>query len=107
MSGRCRFCGCTEERACPGGCSWVNRELTICSACARIDRAWQLREVERNPNLMRAFARGFMVATHDPRATDAVNPYSVKSSNWHAWQRGYDAGRGSGLRVVVGRQGGR
>jgi hypothetical protein len=20
---RCRLCGCTEERACPGGCFWV------------------------------------------------------------------------------------
>lgn len=20
---KCRFCGCTDERACPGGCAWV------------------------------------------------------------------------------------
>ena len=28
----CRVCGCTDERACPGGCSWV--EADLCSACA-------------------------------------------------------------------------
>lgn len=28
----CRECGCTEEDACPGGCSWVAEDL--CSACA-------------------------------------------------------------------------
>jgi len=27
----CRVCGCTEERACPGGCCWV--EVDLCSAC--------------------------------------------------------------------------
>ena len=28
----CRGCGCTDERACPGGCSWVTPNL--CSACS-------------------------------------------------------------------------
>lgn len=28
----CSFCGCTDECACPGGCSWVQED--ICSACA-------------------------------------------------------------------------
>lgn len=27
----CRECGCTEARACPGGCYWIERDL--CSAC--------------------------------------------------------------------------
>lgn len=27
----CRKCGCTEARACPGGCSW--QEPDLCSAC--------------------------------------------------------------------------
>ena len=27
----CRVCGCTEESACEGGCSWVEEDL--CSAC--------------------------------------------------------------------------
>lgn len=28
----CRVCGCTDERACAGGCSWV--EADLCSVCA-------------------------------------------------------------------------
>jgi hypothetical protein len=27
----CRKCGCTDARACPGGCWWV--EYDLCSAC--------------------------------------------------------------------------
>ena len=32
----CRICGCTDERACEGGCSWVPDPLglgDLCSAC--------------------------------------------------------------------------
>jgi len=29
----CRVCGCTNLRACPGGCYWVS--LNLCSACAK------------------------------------------------------------------------
>lgn len=29
---RCRVCGCTDDRACEGGCYWVADD--ICSACA-------------------------------------------------------------------------
>lgn len=32
----CRICGCTDERACPGGCWWV--EPDFCSACAPAER---------------------------------------------------------------------
>ena len=28
----CRVCGCTQDRACDGGCSWVDDDL--CSSCA-------------------------------------------------------------------------
>lgn len=31
-SGVCRFCGCTEERACNPPCSWVDKNRTICSS---------------------------------------------------------------------------
>lgn len=31
-SGVCRGCGCTDTRACPGGCEWVAEGW--CSACA-------------------------------------------------------------------------
>ena len=27
----CKVCGCTEDAACVGGCSWV--EMDLCSAC--------------------------------------------------------------------------
>jgi hypothetical protein len=27
----CRGCGCTDDRACPGGCFWVAGDL--CSSC--------------------------------------------------------------------------
>jgi len=36
LPGTCRACGCTDNRACPGGCSWVEPDL--CSACADKDR---------------------------------------------------------------------
>ena len=29
---KCAFCGCTDDCACPGGCSWVAGDL--CSRCA-------------------------------------------------------------------------
>lgn len=32
----CLFCGCTDDRACPGGCSWsaaCTAEVQICTAC--------------------------------------------------------------------------
>jgi hypothetical protein len=35
--GRCRWCGCTNERACECGCTWVNRRRTLCSACVEVD----------------------------------------------------------------------
>lgn len=30
---RCINCGCTDDRACPGGCSWVSTRPPKCSAC--------------------------------------------------------------------------
>lgn len=32
-AGTCRYCGCTEYAACEGGCSWIDDEQTVCSAC--------------------------------------------------------------------------
>lgn len=29
--GECRSCGCTDERACPEGCFWIQSDL--CSSC--------------------------------------------------------------------------
>lgn len=33
----CIACGCTQERACPGGCSWVQVNPPKCSACFDVD----------------------------------------------------------------------
>lgn len=30
---RCTVCGCTDDRACPGGCSWAQLNPNVCSAC--------------------------------------------------------------------------
>ncbi|HEY5054686.1 MAG TPA: hypothetical protein VII58_00910 [Acidobacteriaceae bacterium] len=32
IPGVCRYCKCTEQRACPGGCGWGDLEETVCSA---------------------------------------------------------------------------
>ncbi len=43
MLGTCRRCGCTDDEACPGGCSWVPDPVllgalgTLCSACVAHD----------------------------------------------------------------------
>lgn len=33
---KCRVCGCTEQNACEGGCSWVEEDL--CSSCKEKDK---------------------------------------------------------------------
>jgi len=42
--GICRWCRCTDINACPAGCSWANRERTLCSCCVSLDKA--LRTIE-------------------------------------------------------------
>jgi len=32
----CCVCGCTEDRACAGGCAWADTEATICTCCAEV-----------------------------------------------------------------------
>lgn len=32
LDGTCRVCGCSNDRACPGGCVWA--EPNLCSRCA-------------------------------------------------------------------------
>ena len=36
LPGICRICGCTDEEACPEGCTWV--EANLCSNC--VDKAY-------------------------------------------------------------------
>jgi hypothetical protein len=35
VAGVCTSCGCTDARACDGGCGWANPEHTICTTCVR------------------------------------------------------------------------
>jgi hypothetical protein len=39
VSGTCQYCGCTDARACPEGCFWIDDEHTVCSSEACVD-AW-------------------------------------------------------------------
>jgi hypothetical protein len=48
QAGTCRFCGCSEDRACPGGCSWADKARTVCSRCDE-----RLRRMLRDPKLRR------------------------------------------------------
>lgn len=32
-SGVCSMCGCTDHRACKGGCSWADPSHTLCTRC--------------------------------------------------------------------------
>lgn len=43
----CRRCGCTQDRACGGGCAWVS-DLTICSACLTPHEIELVDELEGN-----------------------------------------------------------
>lgn len=31
---RCRVCGCTDDKACPGGCRWM--DAALCSRCCGV-----------------------------------------------------------------------
>ena len=41
--GRCRWCGCTDDHGCAMGCSWANRQGTLCSECVYLYRAMRSR----------------------------------------------------------------
>ncbi len=38
ISGRCRFCGCTDARACKGQCFWIDESRTVCSSQRCVDQ---------------------------------------------------------------------
>ncbi len=48
---RCRVCGCTNNRACPGGCYWV--AIDLCSKCA-VEIGWLLSPSPDSPEVPRA-----------------------------------------------------
>ncbi len=36
--GVCSICLCTHDRPCLVGCSWANREQTLCTACVELEQ---------------------------------------------------------------------
>lgn len=51
LSGRCRRCGCTDARACRGGCMWADGEdrYTLCTRCAAQPGRRRFRRRRRPP----------------------------------------------------------
>jgi hypothetical protein len=43
---KCRICGCTDNKACEGGCSWVEPDL--CSACLIKEGTGELDEMDKS-----------------------------------------------------------
>jgi hypothetical protein len=71
----CRGCGCTDLRACPGGCYWFTEDC--CSNCVEkvfgweglVDLAWSVWEYQRR---MQAMAEAFVMAGGGPETTFSV-----------------------------------
>jgi len=66
VRGVCRMCGCSHFDPCPNGCAWADRAQTVCSECAPAAEAETAAvrargRIRRNPALLGAFHRGFVV----------------------------------------------
>lgn len=45
--GRCRYCRCTDLRACDEGCAWLDKEHTVCNSLPCVERFQnKVREIE-------------------------------------------------------------
>lgn len=95
QAGVCRWCRCRDDDACPQGCGWLDQGHTLCTACEGVEQAWNALEVQRLPNMVRAFFRGFLVGSEDERgAVSLKNPYSGGTGQtWRYWEHGYSAGK--------------
>ena len=94
--GTCRWCKCTEDHACPGGCAWADAGQTLCSACVPIDVAWRDEQRSKPPNMRRAFFTGFLVGARDSRnESNGRNPYSRGALQHNWWRRGQAAAAGA------------
>lgn len=36
-AGTCKYCGCSEQAACWGGCAWTDETQTLCTSCRRAE----------------------------------------------------------------------
>ena len=91
IAGRCQYCRCTEERACPDGCSWVSSRRTACTACVPGVKQLQdlfmlvkghahytcpsLRQLEKWPEAVKVQAQKVLIRIH-LEASDNVIPGS-------------------------------
>jgi len=48
---KCKFCGCTDEKSCVGGCSWI--EDNVCSNCVLYSKniVGELKAYSEDPNV--------------------------------------------------------
>jgi hypothetical protein len=76
---RCDLCGCTDGRACEGGCFWVFDSL--CSAC--VLQALRLASIELGPDDRRSVAVQLAALANEVAASaafdDAYAPAGVGS----------------------------
>lgn len=83
----CRVCGCTEDNACEGGCSWVEEDL--CSACADDEKETE-KETEEE-------ADAVAPAAQVEAKSEAFTPKTAKEKLEHEFK----AFRGSGKEGAV------
>ncbi len=76
---KCRVCGCTDDRACAGGCYWIQSRL--CSTCLGAVRRAACSDCGANPG--NAWCRrpsghsGPMVAFHRARIDAAAKTFKA------------------------------
>jgi hypothetical protein len=66
-TGRCRYCRCTDARACPDGCAWLDKEHTVCdSETCRSSFAAELAKIAcaADPSVALLAAVGGWAAAH-------------------------------------------
>jgi hypothetical protein len=92
----CSFCGCTDECACPGGCSWVQED--ICSACIpktswsgtchRCGHAWPQTPGQ---NMCRECGAGPLCRMPDGSyAIDLVEHHPIRNGSGETGDRAFD-----------------
>lgn len=71
----CCLCGCTDERACPGGCSWISFHPPVCSACediaAEIMQMKEEQHAQAAPPTIRAISSGLFGNQNCPASSRA------------------------------------
>jgi len=82
---RCIICGCTDARACPGGCSWIwvdrRRQRGLCSLCGppgdeMVDGltaeqcVWFLNHLARHRDLLERVTRAALRAADAGKSLD-------------------------------------